>query len=630
MITFSPTYSQQLNEFYSNKHQLPTGYIYVGKIKDEFVQNLHIPQAPVYLTIEHLKRKIGKHKLNKKLLLSLPYANEIMVVKYLTNNNNIVGFDIIYDIFHDNDFYKGEKTEGLILVGLQYYKNKFDIAYIKTIHAKPPAFLLNILKDWNNVLYINKAPLKLLMRGFRSDKGASQKLLNDFANLYDFIDQKVAAKQKFFPEHLQHNTGLSGLTNAKKPTAIAFVWGNAPSVTVGFKEEFIKLLHSIDNKYHTRVAHGSEFINKNSSGLNGLLNPNINKKALVSITKGDNAGAEGFNEDSQKILTQIYDFIDQKVAAKQKFFPEHLQHNTGLSGLSNTIKPNAMKKIIPSKYAGWQAYAGKGAVNIRTAPGLNSTIIKTARNGETFGTVVGLWHSRVDGYSWYAIVPNFTTRYRIVYAASGYFNVRKTNEHITPQKLMSLVNSMLNNDRQTARVLYPTALKLMHLYDKGKITKKEFDHYSSIILSILQSIRRHQQLILEHKQAFKIKTTVDKYLSKMASWFGLSGLGIAPMVIGAIIGVVVGLATAAFLYYLFKPAYDESTVNLKISKRLKQALDSLPEADRQQVINDLEHQIDDAYNQGKTDQRIGDIGSSLKYLLLATGAVMLFNQINQK
>ena len=41
---------------------------------------------------------------------------------------------------------------------------------------------------------------------------------------------------------------------------------------------------------------------------------NINKEALGTITKGDSAGTEGFNEDSKKILTQIYDFIDKKVA----------------------------------------------------------------------------------------------------------------------------------------------------------------------------------------------------------------------------------------------------------------------------------------------------------------------------
>lgn len=354
----------------------------------------------------------------------------------------------------------------------------------------------------------------------------------------------------------------------------------------------------------------------------------INKEALGTIIKGDSAGTEGFNEDSKKILTQIYDFIDKKVAGEEKFFPEHLQ---GLGGLPdmyisvNSLNGNDMGNVIKSKYAGWEAYAGKGAVNIRTAPGLGGQVLKTARNGESFGTVAGLWHRKVDGYTWYVIIPDFTTKYRYVYVASGYFKVRKKPVP-TKSDTESLINKTLRNDINTMVMLSQVVYKMNLLHATGKLDSDTFRFYRSKVKLIADTVMRHQELINRYRSYFVIKDKVNSAIDSVKRFFGLSAV---PVVALIAVTAVATVAITALLYYLFKPAYNESVVNLKVSRKLKKALDSLPESDRKEVLDDLERQIDDAYNRGMTDEKFAGMGDLLKYGLIAAGVVMVANKISE-
>jgi hypothetical protein len=73
---------------------------------------------------------------------------------------------------------------------------------------------------------------------------------------------------------------------------------------------------------------------------------------------------------------------------------------------------------------------------------------------------------------------------------------------------------------------------------------------------------------------------------------------------GVVIGAVIGAGLIVGAYFAFKPKYDESTADLKISKDLEAALATLTPEKAAEVKADLEKQIDTAYNQGKTDQFI--------------------------
>ena len=102
-------------------------------------------------------------------------------------------------------------------------------------------------------------------------------------------------------------------------------------------------------------------------------------------------------------------------------------------------------------------------------------------------------------------------------------------------------------------------------------------------------------------------------------------IGLGAVITGSAlaIGAVSALVGAAALYYVFKPDYDDSKKDLKVSYNLKKLLDSAEPEVAKQIEQDLEKQIDDAYNQGKTDQWFSGIGSMLKYAAIIGGTIYI-------
>ena len=278
------------------------------------------------------------------------------------------------------------------------------------------------------------------------------------------------------------------------------------------------------------------------------------------------------------------------------------------------------KKILPSKYAGWEAFAGLGAVNIRTNPGTGSQVVLTASNGMTFGTVVGLWHTRVNGYSWYVIIPTFTTRYKYLYVASGLFKVRPTPKP-TAQSTQKLINDTLRNDAEAVKRIINVQIRALQMLRNSQTDRKTFESFSRSAETVTKTALRHQRMIQQYNKYLAVKETLSTMLDKI-------GLAAVPLIVVVALSAVAGASIVALLYYIFKPAYNESVANLHISDKLAKALSTLPDSDRQQVINDLENQIDRAYNQGRTDQAFASVGSVAKYALVGVGIYMLLNTIN--
>ncbi len=82
---------------------------------------------------------------------------------------------------------------------------------------------------------------------------------------------------------------------------------------------------------------------------------------------------------------------------------------------------------------------------------------------------------------------------------------------------------------------------------------------------------------------------------------GMSEIGAIPIVIWIIAGVISTAATAAGTIYVweqFQPKYDASKQNLKQSEELKKVLADVDPEVRDQILEDLEGQLDDAYYAG--------------------------------
>ena len=115
---------------------------------------------------------------------------------------------------------------------------------------------------------------------------------------------------------------------------------------------------------------------------------------------------------------------------------------------------------------------------------------------------------------------------------------------------------------------------------------------------------------------------------------GIRGLNAPWLVIGLIIGAAV---LGYGLYSWLTPAYDASKKNYKEIKELEVLLDKIDPETAALIKGNIEKQIDDAYNDGKSSQFWSTFGSTFKYiaiiggaLYLAPKAINLFTSYNQK
>ncbi|NOU19418.1 MAG: hypothetical protein HOO91_17820 [Bacteroidales bacterium] len=93
-------------------------------------------------------------------------------------------------------------------------------------------------------------------------------------------------------------------------------------------------------------------------------------------------------------------------------------------------------------------------------------------------------------------------------------------------------------------------------------------------------------------------------------------VGSISLAIAAAAGAIVAVGATALIYYSFKPDYDDSVVNLKDSALLQKAVANLQPEEAKALKANLEQQVDEAYNQGKTDQAFGGFFGNIKTLAI--------------
>lgn len=136
--------------------------------------------------------------------------------------------------------------------------------------------------------------------------------------------------------------------------------------------------------------------------------------------------------------------------------------------------------------------------------------------------------------------------------------------------------------------------------------------------------------LLSVQSAFNTSwTTAFNAYKSILSNIGAAAVSSSPLIIGAIAVSILatGGVTAWSLYQMLKPTYEEAVVDLSQSETLKKALASLTPNEQNDVVNDLEKQIDDAYNQGKNE---AGLNSYVVPILVAAGAVAGLYIISKK
>lgn len=241
-----------------------------------------------------------------------------------------------------------------------------------------------------------------------------------------------------------------------------------------------------------------------------------------------------------------------------------------------------------------------------TASG-GSNIIFTANKGTGVGRTSGQY-VLIDGFYW--LVVNLYKTYTINGIKRNYGYVREDvvdkyipkDNAVAEANCTSMMNDLITNDKK----LYTQILKLQYLINAAKQKGKNVSTIEIQFNALIKAYEDRQETI-KQSTWFEIKDWSDTILENVFSFFGI---GLEPITLTAI-GAVVGIGATVACYYFFKPHYETGKVNLVKSKELETALSKLSPADAAKVTNDLEKQIDDAYNQGKVDQKTEDSKSSI-------------------
>lgn len=280
---------------------------------------------------------------------------------------------------------------------------------------------------------------------------------------------------------------------------------------------------------------------------------------------------------------------------------------------------------------GKSAFTKGTNVRVRSMPSTSGTIITTNSANNTFiGTLTGTHTMPVKNEIWYEIlltsgkkgwirndvmtmagnattvtnpyIPNIT-----VPTASP--SNTKTKDDAEAQKL---IDEILAQDKQTLNNLNEASAMIGQLKAKGvNITSSE-NQLKKITTSVLT-----RQNELSKSTWAKVKDKITDAWGSIKRFFGFSGLGILPIVAVAAVALVAGSGATALI--ILKPWRNQSTIDLKESKELRDLLSKADPKTANKIREDLKSQVVDAYTTGN---RQGTWGSYSKILTYAGVAIL--------
>ena len=274
-----------------------------------------------------------------------------------------------------------------------------------------------------------------------------------------------------------------------------------------------------------------------------------------------------------------------------------------------------------------------GSLNIRQSPTtLSAVLFKRLNNPSSPGKIASAGRSTGDtfkdksGFIWYKIsLVNKYKGQRWGWVRNDVIKFYKSKgDKVSQEKAQSLVNNLIATDQK----VYTKALLLAPLLDIAEKKGNNIESLKIKYLGIIKRLERRQNKIKTSK-LLKWRTGIEKgltwfknafksYLSSPTTYkYGINGIGsITAIVVSGVIGG--GLVVAA--YFAFRPDYDESTIDLEMSKELEKALSLLTPEEAQKLQANLEKQVDNAYNTGKSNERFNIIAKYGLYALLVAGS----------
>ena len=273
-------------------------------------------------------------------------------------------------------------------------------------------------------------------------------------------------------------------------------------------------------------------------------------------------------------------------------------------------------------------------INLRSQPSNTASVVTTLKQGEYANTSGYAYSSQVltnndvnnlkskDVWIEVYTVNGSLKCYAHISVCTPYANAYAGNARATADNVM-LTNMMLLQDTEIHKNLVLATKKLIEIKKANKISNALYLKNWNEIKSIYKNWQNRQNFVknaINKGEVKSVRNYEDKLLMQLMSEAERGTMGFVISTTAAIIIIALIAATAVTITLLvqnaLKPKYSESSVDLKRSKLLNQALDTLTPEQKQEVINDLEKQIDDAYNQGYKDGNSDTLLGNLKTLAI--------------
>lgn len=277
---------------------------------------------------------------------------------------------------------------------------------------------------------------------------------------------------------------------------------------------------------------------------------------------------------------------------------------------------------------GWQnLYCSAGSsvneyVNIRQSYSTNSAIIGQLKKTDRYKVLsYGYKTGESDAEKWYAIqMPGGQIGYCRKDLLQFYTITDK--DTYTDADLKTFLGDIVAVNKSIYLRLLQCSVLLEDAAKAGQDQKKLYNY--AVVLRGLNDRLAARQQELETSTYLKCKTAFESAWDKAYSVYkrllsNISGIGVAPVVIGAVVVAIAAVAgvSAYAIYQALKPKYDASVTDLKQSDELKLALSTLTADQQNKVVEDLEKQIDDAYNEGRKDAAFSGAWAVIKPLAFA-------------
>lgn len=270
-------------------------------------------------------------------------------------------------------------------------------------------------------------------------------------------------------------------------------------------------------------------------------------------------------------------------------------------------------------------------LNVRKLPDTAQAILKTVKSGESAGRTTGSLIKFSPENTWYQII--FPDKKTLGYVRQDVIKLEAAQKDITDKEATDLINNLVKIDANIYETLMRASVIIQNLKNKGIDTSK----YDATFKTIIDNIHNRQAKIKGSK-LLKFQTGLKKTYQSIANTFknyiqktfgiAINGIGAVP-IIGYVIAVGVGAGLAALVYYAFKPDYDQSTKDLKMTAELEKALKAVDPATAEKIKSQLEQQVDTAYNQGKTTGTFSGLFSFGKYIIIGVVGFFALNKLIQ-